>query len=352
MTEPSSVGQPMADIVGLSAATIRLRAQITRAAPFASNVLITGESGTGKELVARQLHAISKRAGQPFVPLDCASITGDLMASQLFGHVAGAFTGARCDALGCFRAANHGTLFLDEIGELEYPLQAKLLRVLQERVVTPVGSYRGEPVDVRVVAATNRDLLAEVAGGKFRADLYYRLHVVHLRTIPLRERADDIPEIARVFLKQLAAEGLPHCALDGDAARTLLEYDWPGNVRELRNVLEQAVIQAEGQVLRGEEIAGILMAACQKDDAQYQWRARESISSFALPPVMTREDPISRIDAPWASLAVVERQHLMRTLEHTFYNRSAAARLLGITRQALLRKMQRHGLNPPGARGR
>ena len=180
-------------IVGQSPDILRLRAEIRRVAPFASNVLITGPSGTGKELVARQIHALSPRARQPFIPVDCASMTGELMSSQLFGHVAGAFTGANCDALGCFRAANHGTLFLDEIGELEHTLQAKLLRVLQERVVTPVGSYQGERVDVRVVTATNRDLRSAVLERRFRDDLYYRLDVVHLRTTALRDRPKRYP---------------------------------------------------------------------------------------------------------------------------------------------------------------
>ena len=166
--------QSSAGIVGQSPDILRLRAEIRRVAPYASNVLITGPSGTGKELVARQIHALSPRAQQPFIPVDCALMSGELMSSQLFGHVTGAFTGANCDVLGCFRAANHGTLFLDEIGELEHALQAKLLRVLQERVVTPVGTYQGERVDVRVVTATNRDLRSAILESRFREDLYYR----------------------------------------------------------------------------------------------------------------------------------------------------------------------------------
>src|SRR5687768_6495486 len=227
---PLASRQSSTVIVGQSAPTVRLRAEIDRIAPFTSNVLITGPSGTGKELVARQIHARSPRAEQPFIPVDCASMSGELMSSQLFGHVAGAFTGANCEALGCFRAASRGTIFLDEIGELEYALQSRLLRVLQEYVVTPVGSHQGERVDVRVVAATNRDLRAEVAAGRFREDLYYRLHVVRLRTIALRDRPGDIPPLAEAFLSELANEGLPRCSLPPDANDVLVAFDWPGNV--------------------------------------------------------------------------------------------------------------------------
>ena len=241
--------QSSAGIAGQSPDILRLRAEIRRVAPFASNVLITGPSGTGKELVARQIHALSPRAQQPFIPVDCASMTGELMSSQLFGHVTGAFTGANCDVLGCFRAANHGTLFLDEIGELEHALQAKLLRVLQERVVTPVGTYQGERVDVRVVTATNRDLRSAILESRFREDLYYRLDVVHLRTTALRDRQDDIPVLAEEFLTQLADEGFPRHSLSAEARDVLVEYDWPGNVRQLRNVLEQAVIDSPSTVI-------------------------------------------------------------------------------------------------------
>ena len=246
------------DLVGQSPATSRLRAEIQRVAAFSSTVLISGPSGTGKELVARQIHALSQREGGPFIPVDCASMTGELMSSQLFGHVAGAFTGANCDALGCFRAAHRGTLFLDEIGELEYAVQARLLRVLQERVVTPVGSHHGVAVDVRVVAATNRDLRAEVRAGNFREDLYYRLDVVHLRTARLRERPRDIPDLAEAFLQQLAAGGLPRCSLSPQGRAVLVDFDWPGNVRQLRNVLEQAVIDSHTSIISAELLQRII----------------------------------------------------------------------------------------------
>jgi DNA-binding NtrC family response regulator len=298
----SSASAPAAPLIGNSLLVEQLRRHVARAAQFSSNVLISGPSGTGKELVARWLHYGGPRANRQFIPVDCASLSGELMASQLFGHVAGAFTGANCDALGCFRAADKGTLFLDEIGELELPLQAKLLRVLQERTVTPVGSYASHGIDVRVVAATNRDLRREVEAGRFREDLYYRLRVVPLTTAPLRERREDVPVLAAAFLEQLAAEGLPRCTLSGDALRALALYDWPGNVRQLRNVLEHP------------------------------------------------QGPSASPADNWPSLAAVEREHVVRTLELTFYNRAAAARLLGITRQSLLRKMDRLGVQAPSER--
>lgn len=356
----SSASAPAAPLIGNSLLVEQLRRHVARAAQFSSNVLISGPSGTGKELVARWLHYGGPRANRQFIPVDCASLSGELMASQLFGHVAGAFTGANCDALGCFRAADKGTLFLDEIGELELPLQAKLLRVLQERTVTPVGSYASHGIDVRVVAATNRDLRREVEAGRFREDLYYRLRVVPLTTAPLRERREDVPVLAAAFLEQLAAEGLPRCTLSGDALRALALYDWPGNVRQLRNVLEQAVIEAESpeigsamlvDLLAGERVAEAL------DGGQCETSEDEFAGSLFLPetygPAEILPDPQGPSASPadnWPSLAAVEREHVVRTLELTFYNRAAAARLLGITRQSLLRKMDRLGVQAPSER--
>jgi DNA-binding NtrC family response regulator len=323
--------------------------------PYSSNILITGPSGTGKELVARQVHALGPRSRQPFVPVDCASMSGELMASQLFGHVPGAFTGANCPALGCIRAANRGTLFLDEIGELDYALQAKLLRVLQERVVTPVGSHQGERVDVRVVTATNRNLRDEVQAGRFREDLYYRLHVIHLQTTPLRERTEDIAALSAAFLQQLAGEGLPCCTLSAGAERTLAAHPWPGNVRQLRNVLEQAVIEADGTQLQPEQIALLLDDHWRQEEyAEPSMAASFDAGTVDAGPTELAMREVSSIDvetplsATWVSLASLEREHLIRTLEHTFYNRAAAARLLGITRQALLRKIERHAIRIPG----
>jgi DNA-binding NtrC family response regulator len=327
-----------APLLGNSPAVVRLRREIERAAQFSSNVLVTGPSGTGKELVARSLHDAGPRLTEPFIPVDCASLSGELMASQLFGHVAGAFTGANCDALGCFRAAQGGTLFLDEIGELEAPLQAKLLRVLQERTVTPVGSYRSYRATARVVAATNRDLKNEVRHGRFREDLYFRLHVIHLETTPLNQRASDIPLLAEAFLAQLAAEGLPQCRLTPRAVEVLCRSQWPGNIRQLRNLLEQAVIEAETPHISAELLGSLLTDEAVESDST--WKSSETIV----------DEPAPLPKLAWSTLAEVERAHLLHTLEHTFFNRSAAARLLGITRQALLRKLERYRIESPPRR--
>jgi len=351
-------------IVGNSTDTLRLKADISRVAPFTSNVLITGPSGTGKELVAREIHAQSPRAKQPFIPVDCASMVGELMSSQLFGHVAGAFTGANCNALGAFRAADRGTLFLDEIGELDYPLQAKLLRVLQEHVVTPVGSHESQPIDVRVIAATNRDLHAEVVSNSFREDLYYRLHVVHLQTTALEQRPEDVCALANCFLENLASEGLPNCSLAHDAIDELLNFHWPGNVRQLRNVLEQAVIDSDSRIITADLLHRIISLSFTHSgkngsggvgtgESQFDNRPagghRES-SRDSGPPGIQLNAPatrpsFNRHEETWISLAQLEKEHLRRTLEHTYFNRSAAARLLGVTRQSLLRKIKHHGLD-------
>jgi DNA-binding NtrC family response regulator len=357
---PLAGQQALTGIVGRSPATVRLRAEIERVAAYSSNVLITGPSGTGKELVARQIHAQSARAQQPFIPVDCAAMSGELMSSQLFGHVAGAFTGANNEALGCFRAANHGTVFLDEIGELEFALQAKLLRVLQDHVVMPVGSHQGQQVDVRVVAATNRNLRADVLERRFREDLFYRLEVVHLRTMALRERPEDIGELADVFLGQLAGEGLPHCSLSHDACEALAGFPWPGNVRQLRNVLEQAAIDSTGPLISAELVQRIISLSFLSEVSMDGSPVGDgngppcTVEPTTLAPTQQPMDFVAANrskSAAWPTLEHLEREHIARTLEHTFYNRSAAARLLGITRQSLLRRLKRFGLILPGRDG-
>ncbi|QDS98074.1 sigma-54 interaction domain-containing protein [Adhaeretor mobilis] len=331
-------------ILGSSTETKQLRADITRAAPFDSNVLITGPSGSGKELVARAVHSQSARAAEPFVPVDCASLVGELMASQLFGHVEGAFTGATFTALGCFRAANKGTLFLDEIGELELSLQARLLRTLQERIVSPVGSHEGVPVDVRIVAATNRDLAQEVAAGRFREDLYYRLNVVSIVTSPLHERRDDIPEISQCFLELLAQQGMPRCVISPGALEALQEFSWPGNVRQLKNVLEQAVIASDTELLTRSNLQCLLTQADCTEIPQHEC-GRVSSS-------MVADSASDTSETGWTTLAQLERDHLLSTLEHTYYNQSAAARLLGISRQSLIRLIKKFELTIPDLPGK
>ena len=325
----------MERIVGISPWASQVRQRIAQVAPFASSVLITGPSGTGKELIARSIHLSSGRAGSSFIPVDCASIPGTLFASQLFGHVKGAFTGATGAALGCFRAAEGGTIFLDEVGELDLELQSKLLRVIQERKVTPVGSHESIPIDVRIVAATNRDLRKELAANRFRLDLYYRLDVVSLESAALKDRSEDIEPLSEYILEKMVEEReMPRKRLSAAALRMMRAYDWPGNVRQLQNILERAVVLSQDEVIGPE------------------WIPRIDDTAMPLPsPAEPIRDGKATAEPPpstegWLNYAENEKEHLRRTLEHTGYNQSAAARLLDIDYRLLLRRMKKHGLKP------
>lgn len=284
---------------------------IARIAPMPSTVLIQGESGTGKELAARAVHARSGRAG-PFVAINCGAVSPELLESELFGHVKGSFTGAHQAREGLFSFAHGGSLFLDEIGEMPLAMQAKLLRVLEEKTVRPVGGNEQVPVNVRIIAATNRILLDEVEAGRFREDLFYRLNVVTLRLPPLRERPEDVLPLARFFLGRLSLElGLSAPQWDGWDMDQLRAYRWPGNVRELRNVVERCLLLGErpGRCL-GEPRA---------------------------------QDGTTVTDAPDLSLAAVERGHILRVLAIASGNKSDAARKLGISRKTLERKLKAWG---------
>ncbi|CAO3358063.1 sigma-54-dependent transcriptional regulator [Azospirillum palustre] len=303
------------EIVGRSAAILRLRALIERVAPSPSTVLIEGESGVGKELVARALHTRSHRAERPFVALNCAAVSADLVEAELFGHLRGAFTGAKEARKGLFYYAHGGTLFLDEIGELPLALQSKLLRVLEERRIRPVGGEQELPVDVRVVAATNRDLKAEVAAGRFRADLFYRLAVMTLRVPPLRERGDDVVELARRFMGVLSLRlGVPPLDIDPPLEAALIAHGWPGNVRELRNLVERALLFGEFPL----EDLGLSVHV-----------AQEGAGADA---------------AGGQTLAEVEKRHILAVLADCGGNRARAAALLGVSRKTLDRKWAEWGI--------
>lgn len=296
-------------LIGRSPAMSALRTLLARVAPMPSTVLIQGESGTGKEVAARALHKLSPRAENSFVPVNCAAIAHDLIESELFGHVKGAYTGAAGSRDGLFYYARGGTLFLDEIAELPLPMQAKLLRVLEERCIRPVGSEQETRVDVRVVAATNKSLAEEVATGRFRADLYYRLQVMEIMLPPLRERTEDLPELIAHFMDLLGpALGLEAVEVEPDLLAAMSAYDWPGNVRELKNLIERSLIMG------------------------YVPRDLPCTRLGLLPENSTRLEGEDEL------LESVENRHIRAILESCSGNKSEAARRLGISRKTLERK--------------
>ena len=333
-------------IVGVSAWVTEIREEILRVAAHSSGVLITGPTGTGKELIARAIHGHSPRAGGPFIAVDCAAVNGDLFAGQMFGHVKGAFTGASQATLGYFRAADGGTIFLDEIGELELAFQAMLLRVLQQRCVTPLGSYEELSVDVRVIAATNCDLEEMVRQKRFREDLYYRVNVVSLKSVALKERPEDIEILAEHFLaRQAAQDGVPRRRLSHRCLECMRSRAWPGNVRELENFLERATL------LKGEGEIGLAALLGHGAGVPY----RPGCLAAQPPPSDLAEDcegtspslaaPCADAGGPWPELAQAEREHILRTLERTGFNQTAAARLLNIPRKQLTRKIKKHQID-------
>jgi transcriptional regulator with PAS, ATPase and Fis domain len=303
---------------------------VARVAPSQASVLILGETGTGKELVARTVHRYSDRAGAKFVAVNCSALAEGLLESELFGHVRGAFTGAQSARPGMFREADRGTLLLDEIGDISPALQSRLLRVLQEQEIVPVGAETPIRVDVRVIAATHRDLGALVREGKFREDLYYRLNVVNITLPPLRERRQDIPLLIDDLLRRLAArhERGP-VAVDPDAQRALLAYDWPGNVRELLNVLERALVLAAQDVIGPEHLSQEVRSA--------------TVPHPARPSVSGGTD--SGVEL--VPLAAIEKRHVLAVLAASENNRERAARVLQISRRTLSRMLQRWGLSTP-----
>ncbi len=309
-------------LVGGSGHLKKVVEEIRRLHQFANtSVLITGESGTGKELVARAIHFGSTRAKAPFVPMNCVAIPAELAESILFGHVKGSFTGATSDRKGCFELADGGTLFLDEIGDMPASLQAKLLRVLEDGWVTPVGAVESKKVDVRVIAATNADLETRIAAGTFRQDLYFRLARYTLATSPLRERLDDVPLLAQHFLKFFAADmGWPSPGFSAAAITALQAYDFPGNIRELKNIIERALIESGGEMILPEHLH--LLRGVGKGIAPIHPAAKKNLAP-ALP----------------LNLAAAEELLIQRALDETGGNIAEAARLLGVHRTRIYRKL-------------
>ena len=310
------------EIVGSSPEMNAVFDLINRVATTSSTVLLYGESGTGKELVARAIHGRSARADKRFVSINCGAMPETLLESELFGHVKGSFTGAVRDKRGLFVVAEGGTFFLDEVSETSTAIQVKLLRVLQEREVVPVGGTKPIKVDVRVIAATNTDLLKRIDDGMFRKDLYYRLNVIPVTIPPLRERRDDVPLLVNHFLERLTGGAK---TMSDDAMDVLVTYDWPGNVRELENILERAVILADGPSITAESLnVSIFPERLRK-------RARGVVTGGLGVSGLTLEE--------------VERRYLLQTLEETGWKKKQAAEMLGINPSTLYRKLQRYGMD-------
>ncbi|GHV54877.1 acetoacetate metabolism regulatory protein AtoC [Deltaproteobacteria bacterium] len=311
------------ELIGKSPAMRSMLELLRTVAPSQATVLISGESGAGKELVARAIHRSSPRSKGPYVAVNCAALSESLLESELFGHEKGAFTGADKRHEGCFRQADGGTLFLDEIGEMPLAMQVKLLRIIQEREVTRVGGEKSESVDVRILSATNRDLQREVAAGRFREDLYYRLNVVALEVPPLRKRKEDIPLLARHFASLYALKNKKEVkGFTPESMESLLRYPWPGNVRELENTIERAIVLMMGEYISKRELP-------------------DSVRGLAEEQGQDETPPETAWDKLPASLEGVERLAIRRALDRSKGNKSEAAKLLGITRKTLHMKLQK-----------
>lgn len=316
-------------IIGNSPAMHQVFNRLRQVAPTDARALITGENGTGKELVARALHFNSKRREGPLVAVNCGALTGGVLDSELFGHVKGSFTGAVKDHVGKFEAADGGTLFLDEVGEMPLETQVKLLRVIENKEVTPVGSNKPHPIDVRIISATNKNLVEQVSSGKFREDLFFRLKVVEIHLPALRERQGDIPLLAQSFINEFAKQydkpvkGIDHVALNG-----LIAHPWPGNVRELRNTMEEMVVLAQGDTLSGNDLPQNLQ--------------REGLSAK---PVSINSGETGAASLVGMSMEQIEREAIRHTLKANEGNRERTSKMLGIGERTLYRKLKEYGLN-------
>jgi DNA-binding NtrC family response regulator len=322
-------GQRLGAVIGRSPAMVQVYKTIARAAPTRSTVLILGESGTGKELIARAIHEHSPQAARPFVAVDCGALAETLLASELFGHVRGAFTGATNDKKGVFEEADGGTCFLDEIGNISLEMQAKLLRVLQEHEVRRVGSQKWNKVDVRVIAATNKDLKELIRTGVFREDLYYRIKVVTVHLPPLRERQEDIAPLAEYFLKRYRREsGKPVTAISEKAMSLLNNYSWPGNIRELENVVERAVVLSNQPVLTPED----LPPEIRDGSVQRLFDGPSGQEAFLVSDMPPLEE--------------VKKRYVLRVLALCKGNVSRAAKTLNVDRRSLYRMLIRYKIEP------
>jgi two-component system response regulator PilR (NtrC family) len=341
-------------LIGDSPAMAELRATISKVARSQAPVYIAGESGVGKELAARLIHELGPRSSAPFVPVNCGAIPSELMESEFFGHKKGSFTGAHADKDGLFHAAQGGTLFLDEVAELPVHMQVKLLRVIQEKAVRPIGARAELPVDVRILSATHKNLARLVELGSFRQDLFYRINVIELRVPPLRERREDIPKLAARVLERLAqGSGTAPARLSPDALKLLLAYDFPGNVRELENVLERAVAMCEGGNITAEDLRLSPRASAVADLPEPPY-SPEPASRLSPPPSRTSTPypPSARDERPdddfpgdlAAAVAETERAAIMKALEATRWNRTAAAKQLGLTLRQLRYRLEKLGI--------
>jgi two-component system response regulator PilR (NtrC family) len=335
-------------MAGQSQAMQQVRELVEKVARSMAPVLIQGESGTGKELVARSIHQVSARSAQPFIAVNCGAIPEQLLEAEFFGYRKGAFTGAAEDRDGFFQAARGGTLFLDEIGDLPISMQSKLLRAIQERAVRPVGAISEVPADVRVISATHRDLSAEVAAGRFRQDLYYRLNVIQIRVPPLRERDDDVPELCARVLERIAADaGLAQIPrLSAAALAHLGQYDFPGNVRELENLLHRAVALSGSSQLGVEDLA--LPVVARPPAGLAGMLGSNSATGPVVGPSAVTEVEVELPTDLVAYLDEAERQVLVRALERHRYNRTAAGAAMGLTLRQMRYRMARLGVSVAG----
>jgi len=362
--DPRTGGEAPFQIVGKSHVMTELFSKLERVARSDASVLVTGENGTGKELVARAIHERSGRSAGPFVATNCSAFNDNLLESELFGHRRGAFTGAVQDKQGLFETAHGGTFLLDEVGDMSPALQVKLLRVLQEGTFTPVGGTATQQVDVRIVAATNRNLAEMVRSGNFREDLYYRLHVVELRTPPLRERGDDLTLLLAHFLARLQERYSCEKQLEVETVARLLAHRWPGNVRELENEVERVwVLSGDAPLIEARHLNGALLTAPMQ--RQQMEHARQQMELLGGPTGASRRQPLTAPGPAAGSetrsltlhsssklpetLREVERQLIAAALERSGGNRTRAAEQLGISRRNLIRKLQSLGLTtaPP-----